>query len=78
MVPGPRVRESRSPLDSRPLGRTNDRGGFFRSVPPAAYADPVFGAVMPDSGPASAYKSRNGMHVLKLQPGASAFSPDPL
>ena len=28
MVPGPRVRESRSPLDSRPLGRTNDRGGF--------------------------------------------------
>ncbi|WP_303733199.1 hypothetical protein [Fibrobacter succinogenes] len=27
---------------------------------------------MADSGPASPCTSRNGMHVLKLQPGASA------
>ena len=43
-------------------------------VPPAAYADPVFGAAMADSGPASPCTSRNGMHILKLQPRASAFS----
>ena len=54
------------------LGRTNDRGGFFRSVPPAVPAIPVFGAAMADSGPASACTPRDGMHILKLQPGASA------
>ena len=37
MVPGPRIRESRSPLDSRPLGRTNDRGGFSFLCRPRSY-----------------------------------------
>ena len=41
-------------------------------MPPAVPANPVFGTFMPDSGPASACTSRDGMHVLKLQPGASA------
>ena len=54
--------------------RKHLEGGFFVFVPPAFPANPVFGAAMADSGPASAYAFRDGMHVLKLQPGASAFS----
>ena len=41
-------------------------------MPPAFPANPVFGAAMADSGPASACTPRDGIHVLKLQPGASA------
>ena len=64
MVPGPRARESRSPLDSRgPLPRRQGASSFLRTVPPPAPLPPKGGHVHVSAEALSGQRSHHDSSV---------------